>query len=413
VQLNATATQQNSGSPVAGTFAYSVADGTVFSVGTQPISVTFTPTDSVDYTTVSKTVTINVLQATLLVGANDASKIYGTLNPPFTGTVIGSQNGDTFNESFSTAAVTLSNAGTYAIVPAVTGTNLANYVQTIKNGSLAINKGSVITTLNLSTTNIAVGLNVTMTVTLQSATSGTPTGTVSFFDNGKLMGTSAISGNTATYSTTSLSVGTNVISTLYSGDNNFNAQTAGAASGTGTVNITALDFSIELTSLATLHGVYGTSGTYTFHVAPIGGSYPGTVTFTVNGTNGPIMATYTFSQTTIPKNGGPVDITLTVATRKLAGMDRPTNLSGQLAPIALGLFLIPLASVKRLRKSGRKLARAISLSALLLLTLGGIASLTGCGSGYPSVEDPITVIGTSNGIQHTVTVNYHIDKSAQ
>jgi hypothetical protein len=75
--------------------------------------------------------------------------------------------------------------------------------------------------------------------------------------------------------------------------------------------------------------------------------------------------------------------------------------------------LIPLASVKRLRKSGRKLARAISLSALLLLTLGGIASLTGCGSGYPSVEDPITVIGTSNGIQHTVTVNYHIDKSAQ
>jgi hypothetical protein len=412
-QLNATATTPSS-TPIDGVFVYSPVAGTVLSVGAQPLSATFTPTDTVNYTTVTKTVTLNVQQATLVVTANDASRVYGTANPTFTGTITGAQNGDAFSENFSTPAATLSNAGTYPIIPSAIGPSIANYVQTVHNGTLTINKGSVISTLTLSTTNIAYELPVTMTVTVLSATSGTPTGTVSFYDNGTLMATSTIAGNTATYTTSTLSVGNHVISTLYSGDINFNAQTAGASTtGTGTITITPLDFSMQLTSPATLHGVYGTSGTYTFHIAPIGGSYPGDVQITINGKNGPILATYTLTKNSLGMYSGPADITLTVSTRKLAQLDRPANPSSPLGPIALGLFLIPLASVKRLRKSGRKLARAISMSALLLLTLGGIASLTGCGTGYPSVDNPIVVIATSNGVQHTVTINYHIDAAKQ
>src|SRR5262249_53997785 len=57
-QLNATAS-------VPGTFVYSPAAGTVLPVGNgQMLSVTFTPTDAVDYTTATAKATINVLSAT-------------------------------------------------------------------------------------------------------------------------------------------------------------------------------------------------------------------------------------------------------------------------------------------------------------------------------------------------------------
>ena len=411
-QLDATASTPG-GAALAGSFSYGPAAGAVLSVGTQPLTATFTPDDTADFTTVKKTVTIDVQQATLVVMANDASNIYGTANPTFSGTITGMQNGDTFAESFSTTATTLSNAGTYSIIPAASGTNIADYSQTVKNGTLTINKASVVSTLSLSTPSSPYGLNVTMTVTIKSATSGTPTGTVSFFDNGTLMGTSPINGNTAVYSSTTLGVGNHVISTLYSGDANFNAQTVGGTTASGTILITPLDFSLQLTSTATLHGVYGTGGTYTFHIAPIGGSYPGEVTITVNGAHGPISATYTFSKKSLGMYSGPADITLAISTRRLAQLDRPANPFGPLGQIAMGLFLIPLMSVKRLRKSGRKLGRAIGMAALLLVALGGMASLTGCGTGYYSSDDPIIVTATSNGVQHNVTVVYHIDKSTE
>ncbi len=52
-ELNATANTP-------GTFAYSPPAGTVFGVGTQTLSVTFTPTDGTDYTTVTSSVTLTV-----------------------------------------------------------------------------------------------------------------------------------------------------------------------------------------------------------------------------------------------------------------------------------------------------------------------------------------------------------------
>jgi hypothetical protein len=58
-QLNATASV--SGTSVPGTFAYTPDVGTILSAGTnQTLSVTFTPTDTIDYTTVTATTAINV-----------------------------------------------------------------------------------------------------------------------------------------------------------------------------------------------------------------------------------------------------------------------------------------------------------------------------------------------------------------
>ena len=45
-----------------------------------------------------------VISATLTVSANNATRVYGTANPVFTGGVTGALNGDTFTESFTTTA---------------------------------------------------------------------------------------------------------------------------------------------------------------------------------------------------------------------------------------------------------------------------------------------------------------------
>jgi len=411
-QLNASAYQANGTMPLPGNFAYSPTSGTYLSIGSQELSVTFTPTDSVDFTTATKTVSLSVTQATLTILANNFTRLYGTANPVFTGSITGVENGDTFAESFSNSAGILSQTGQYTIVPAAAGSNLSDYIQIVQNGTLSVTQAPVITTTNLSTNLIVSGLNVTMTTNVSSTTSGTPTGTVNFFDNGSPLGSVILSNGVATYSTTTLPVGTNVISTIYSGDINFTPSSASGASGVTTVTVTPLDFTLQVTSQPMLNGIYGTSGQYTLHIAPTGGSFPGDVQFTIGG-NGPISSTYTFSPAMVGKNGGPTDIILTVATHKLASLETPKDLSSKLSHVAFGLFLLPLLTLRYSRRSGQKLTRILSHLALVLLSLGAISSLTGCGSGYFDHVYPITVTATSNGVQHTVTVDYHIEAAPQ
>ncbi len=134
-QLNATAT-------VGGSFAYTPAAGVILNAGTQTLSVTFTPTDTTNYKSVTQTAQIIVNQATLTVTAANASRIYNTANPTFTGTVTGAVNGDTFTESFTTAAILSSPVGTYTIIPTATGANLANYTVVTTNGILTDHPGN-------------------------------------------------------------------------------------------------------------------------------------------------------------------------------------------------------------------------------------------------------------------------------
>src|SRR5205823_3700437 len=74
------ATQLNATSSVAGTFVYTPALGDVLNAGAaQTLSVAFTPTDAANYTTASKTVSINVLKATPVVTwTTPADIIYGS-----------------------------------------------------------------------------------------------------------------------------------------------------------------------------------------------------------------------------------------------------------------------------------------------------------------------------------------------
>ena len=72
-------TQLNATASVPGTLVYTPAAGAVLAAGTDTLSVTFTPTDTTDYTTVTKTVPLTVTQAAALITwAPPASITYGT-----------------------------------------------------------------------------------------------------------------------------------------------------------------------------------------------------------------------------------------------------------------------------------------------------------------------------------------------
>ena len=71
------------------------------------------------------------------------------------------------------------------------------------------------------------GDSVTFTATIFVDTgSGTPTGSVSFYDGATYLGSGTLSGGVATYSTSILSVGDHTISAVYGGDTNFITSTS-------------------------------------------------------------------------------------------------------------------------------------------------------------------------------------------
>jgi hypothetical protein len=73
------ATQLDATGSVPGTFVYSPASGTVLTAGSHTLNVTFTPTDTTDYTTATQSVTLTVTQKTPTVTwATPASIVYGT-----------------------------------------------------------------------------------------------------------------------------------------------------------------------------------------------------------------------------------------------------------------------------------------------------------------------------------------------
>ncbi len=73
------ATQLDATSPVAGTFTYAPPRGTVLHAGVQTLSATFTPIDTVHYSTVTTTVPLTVNQATPhITWVKPRSILYGT-----------------------------------------------------------------------------------------------------------------------------------------------------------------------------------------------------------------------------------------------------------------------------------------------------------------------------------------------
>jgi hypothetical protein len=172
-------TQLNATANVAGTFAYTPALGTIPGAGTQQLSVTFTPTDTTNYSSQVATVNLTVNKATLTITANNASRAYGAANPASPGfTASALVSGDVISGvtyTYATGANSSAGVGTsYTITPSVavfSSGNAANYTISYLAGTLTISN-PVLATYTVSTN---AGANGSISPISQSVTQGNAT----------------------------------------------------------------------------------------------------------------------------------------------------------------------------------------------------------------------------------------------
>jgi hypothetical protein len=127
--------------------------------------------------------------------------------------------------------------------------------------------------------NPVFGQSVTLTakVTAAAPGSGTPTGTVAFYDGTIKLGTGTLCNGVATLTTTALHVGSNALTVVYGGDGNFLAST----SGTLALTVNKDGTTTNLTS-SNPSSLFGQAVTFTATVLPVApgcGTPTGTVTF--------------------------------------------------------------------------------------------------------------------------------------
>jgi hypothetical protein len=162
---------------------------------------------------------------------------------------------------------------------------------TAGNFTEIVNKADTTTTLSSSQASPVFGQSVTFTATVNvtGPGAGTTTGTITFLDGNTILGTSAVSGGTATFTTAALAAGSHSITAEYSGDGNFKASTSAAL----TQSVLSADTATTLTSSAN-PSAFGQTVTFTATVttiAPGVGTPIGTVTFTIDGTTQTVSLT--------------------------------------------------------------------------------------------------------------------------
>ena len=150
------ATQLDATASVPGTLTYTPGIGTMLQAGNQPLSVTFTPQDTTDYTTATATVTLQVAAATTtpvtptLTFAPIASQMYG--NAPFTVSATSASSGAVTYAVVSGPAtvagdvVTLTGLGT--VVLSASQAAGANYTAATASTSFTVTSGFTITAGN-------------------------------------------------------------------------------------------------------------------------------------------------------------------------------------------------------------------------------------------------------------------------
>jgi len=134
------ATQLDASSGVAGTFTYSPAAGTVPSAGSQSLAVTFTPTDSTDYTTASATVKIQVKPAApTLTWATPAALLYGTA---LGSAHLDASSGVAGTFTYSPAAGTVLAVGSHSLTVTFTPADSSDYSSATATVSIQVNRAT-------------------------------------------------------------------------------------------------------------------------------------------------------------------------------------------------------------------------------------------------------------------------------
>ena len=140
------ATQLDATASVAGSFAYSPALGTVLGAGSQTLSVTFTPSDTTDYNTVTGSVVLTVNKVTPTVTWSTPAAI--TSGTALSTTQLDASANTAGSFAYSPALGTVLGAGSQTLTVTFTPSNAANNAAT---GSVVLTVNKVTPTVTWST----------------------------------------------------------------------------------------------------------------------------------------------------------------------------------------------------------------------------------------------------------------------
>jgi len=256
------------------------------------------------------------------------------------------------------------------------------------------------TALSVSNNSPVFGSNVTFTATLNGgAASKVPTGTVTFLEGTTNLGSGPLdNAGKATFQTSALALGTHNVTAVYARDNYFLSSTSPAAA----VNVGDYTLSVE-NDTATV--IAGASATYIFTVTPQGG-FASPVGFACSGL--PLHSSCNFVPPTVTPSGNAVTSTLTITTTarpvKTAMLSVPSAGAGSVFAALTG-FAFPGMVIVGGATCKKRLRR---YSLMLLIMLGLVATIVGCGStpatGTPAGTTIVTVTTTSGPLTHPISI---------
>ncbi len=368
--------QLDASSTVAGSFTYTPAAGALLSAGSQTLSVTFMPTDTVDYNSDSAYVTLMVNKATPGITWNTPAAVnVGTV---LSGTQLNAKANVPGTFVYSPSSGTLESvAGNPTLSTTFTPADTTDYNSASSTVVLTVNALPPITP-TVAVTPSASSVTTAQALTLTIAVSGggsnpIPTGSVTLTGGGYSSAATTLSSGSATINIAagSLTTGSDTLTASYSGDATYAAASSMATVTVGPVSITTATPSpvnpgASTTSSVTLTGTSGYSGTMNLSCSltssPIGAQ------------SLPTCALNPTSVTLTTGGNGTSTFTVNTTAASTTGMVRPTDrhlwkLGGGGAVLA-AVLLIGIPSRRRCW---------VSLLALLLAFV--VVEAIGCGGG--------------------------------
>lgn len=374
----------------------SLSAGTHSLFATYPGDLTHPPAQS---TSLALTISPQPVTAT----PNPVTVTYGQPIPAITGTLQGvlPQDATSLSATFTTAAAPLAPAGVYPIVTTLSGSAAGNYALTPTPANLTIAPAP--TTLSLFTTvtgSAITGQQLPLTLQLQTANTGSPTGTVTIADGGAILYTGAVPATgILSFSISSLSPGAHLLTATYNGDPNFLTSTSAPL----LISVAApppSDFSLQATGVTSQTVSAGSAASFTFSTQSINAPLSSPILLAASGL--PLGATASFNPTYLPPGTSTNAFILTITT--------PTTANLRTTPhLWLAITLIPLALVV----TPRRLRAATPLLLLLLCVGCGARVYTGNADSTAPRTYNVTVTGTATNaagvaLVHTATVTLNV-----
>ncbi len=228
------------------TSASTVYNGVTVSAATGTLAATISPASAAYGTTATLTATL-----TLASGGTPAGTITATIPGTGGGIYSGTLVANTGGSATATIVVNVPPPGTYTITVAC-ATATTNYTCASTTVTLTATKGTTTTTVSAVPVAPLAGQATQLTAIIANAGAGTGsytfTGSVTFYDNGAVIGTAAVASNQGTTSVTFKANVVHSITAVYSGDTSWTGSTSSALALTATASPTTTTLGTNLTT---------------------------------------------------------------------------------------------------------------------------------------------------------------------